>query len=280
MTWRLRVQHRTGYRYDGEVLTSYNEARMTPCTSDGQVTIDARIEITPAARVYRYTDYWGTQVTAFDVHTAHQELMVTATSVVQTGPTPSPSDEATWADVGAEKLRDRWADFVTATSATEPDEELVELAREWSGDLPPRAAALALAARLREEMAYVTDVTHVHTRAVDAWKQRQGVCQDITHVLLALLRSRGLPARYVSGYLHPVGDAELGQTVAGESHAWVEWWDGAWTGHDATNDVPMGERHVVVARGRDYADVSPLKGIYSGPPSSALGVSVDLTRLG
>jgi transglutaminase-like putative cysteine protease len=84
----------------------------------------------------------------------------------------------------------------------------------------------------------------------------------------------------VSGYVHPVEDATLGETVAGESHAWVEWWDGTWTGHDPTNGVPVGERHVLVARGREYADVPPLKGVYSGAPSSSLGVTVDITRLG
>jgi transglutaminase-like putative cysteine protease len=280
VTWRLRVQHRTGYRYAGDVVASYNEARMTPLSGDRQTTLDARLDVTPMARLFRYTDYWGTPVTAFDVHQPHQELTVTATSIVITGAAAATVDPVGWEQLDDADRRDKLTDFLTHTPATRPDEELEELARAWSGDLPPREAALALSEALRAEMDYVQDVTTVHTRAVDAWKQRKGVCQDITHVLLALLRSRGIPARYVSGYVHPVDDATLGETVAGESHAWVEWWDGAWTGHDPTNGVPVGERHVLVARGREYADVPPLKGVYSGAPSSSLGVTVDITRLG
>ena len=94
-----------------------------------------------------------------------------------------------------------------------------------------------------------------------------------------MLRSIGIPARYVSGYLHPNAEAEIGRTVAGESHAWVEWWDGDWIGYDPTNGKPVGEQHVLVARGRDYDDVAPLKGIYSGPRSAELGVRVEVTRL-
>jgi transglutaminase-like putative cysteine protease len=281
MTWRLRVRHRTGFRYAGDVVASYNEARMTPLTCEGQTTLDTRLDVSPPASVMFYVDHWGTHVTAFDVLTPHQELTVTATSIVETGaPTDRIEAPAGWDALEDPDLRDQLFDYVTATGATEPDEELAALAREWSGDLAPREAARAMATRLREEMEYVQDVTHVHTRAVDAWRLRAGVCQDITHVLLTLLRSRGIPARYVSGYLHPVDDAVLGHAVAGESHAWVEWWDGTWTGHDPTNDVPMGERHVVVARGREYNDVPPLKGIYSGPESTALGVEVEITRLG
>jgi transglutaminase-like putative cysteine protease len=94
-----------------------------------------------------------------------------------------------------------------------------------------------------------------------------------------MLRSLGIPARYVSGYLHPKATAAIGETVAGESHAWVEFWDGSWIGFDPTNDRLIDDQHVVVARGRDYADVTPLKGIYSGPKSTGLGVTVEVTRL-
>jgi transglutaminase-like putative cysteine protease len=90
----------------------------------------------------------------------------------------------------------------------------------------------------------------------------------------------GVPARYVSGYLHPGGaQAGLGEPVQGESHAWVEAWLGEWWAYDPTNDIPVGERHVLVARGRDYADVPPLKGVYSGGGSQSLGVVVEVTRL-
>jgi transglutaminase-like putative cysteine protease len=89
----------------------------------------------------------------------------------------------------------------------------------------------------------------------------------------------GIPARYTSGYLHPSPEADIGLTVEGQSHAWLEAWTGDWLAVDPTNGGKVGERHVIVARARDYADVSPLKGIYNGAPSTALGVSVELTRL-
>jgi transglutaminase-like putative cysteine protease len=276
----MRVQHRTGYRYDGEVTASFNEARMTPLTCPRQRTLDTRIDISPSAQVQRYTDYWGSAVTAFDVQALHRELTVTATSIVESSSAPEERHDATWEDVRAPAVSDRFAELLEPTPATSPDEELRHLAHEWSEGLAPSAAAHALATRLRGEMEYEQDVTHVHTLAVDTWKQRRGVCQDMAHVLLALLRARGIPARYVSGYLHPKADAGLGETVAGESHAWVEWWDGSWTAQEPTNDLPVSERHVLVARGREYADVPPLKGIYSGPACTALGVQVEITRLG
>jgi transglutaminase-like putative cysteine protease len=105
------------------------------------------------------------------------------------------------------------------------------------------------------------------------------VCQDFTHVALALLRARGIPARYVSGYLHPSSTAQPGQAVAGQSHAWVEAWVGDWVPFDPTNGGPVGERHVVVGRARDYADLAPLNGIFHGGPAKSLGVRVELTRL-
>ena len=121
--------------------------------------------------------------------------------------------------------------------------------------------------------------TGVRTDAQEAWDQGQGVCQDIAHVTVALLRAAGLPARYVSGYLHADPSAEPGQTAIGESHAWVEYWAGSWRPLDPTSGAPVRERHVVVARGRDYADVPPLKGIYHGAPSVAMDVTVEVTRL-
>jgi transglutaminase-like putative cysteine protease len=121
--------------------------------------------------------------------------------------------------------------------------------------------------------------TGVRTNAQEAWDQGQGVCQDLAHVTVALLRAAGLPARYVSGYLHADPSAQPGETAVGESHAWVEYWTGSWHACDPTTNAPVRERHVVVARGRDYADIPPLKGICHGAPASALTVTVEVTRL-
>jgi transglutaminase-like putative cysteine protease len=155
----------------------------------------------------------------------------------------------------------------------------VEATRSLVDGVEPCAAAEAVALWVRENVAYVPGSTGVQTSAQEAWDLRKGVCQDIAHLTVGLLRAHGIPARYVSGYLHPKVEAEIGETVAGQSHAWVEWWCGDWVGHDPTNGVTVGPRHVTVARGRDYDDVPPLKGVYHGAPSQHLGVTVEIPRL-
>ncbi len=252
---------------------------MTPTTDATQTTLESRLEVTPAASTYRYRDYWGTQVTSFDIHASHTELGVTATSLVETYLRRTEPGGLSWTDLHGAQIHDRQSEWLALTPRTDPDGELAELARSAAGSLDPADAAVACVDAARAEMEYVTGATGVHTSGLEAWDARKGVCQDFAHISLAMLRSLGLPARYVSGYLHPNTSAEIGETIAGESHAWVEWWDGAWIGYDPTNGQPVGEQHVAVARGRDYRDVTPLKGIYSGPKSSALGVIVEVTRL-
>ncbi len=143
----------------------------------------------------------------------------------------------------------------------------------------PAEAAAAVCTLVNTEINYVPGSTGVQTDAVQVWRQREGVCQDISHLSVGLLRALGLPARYVSGYLYPTADASIGDAVLGQSHAWVEWFDGDWQAYDPTNGIPVGERHVIVGRGRDYADVPPLKGVYAGPPNTEQTVEVTLTRL-
>jgi len=276
---RVRVRHDTGYRYDTEVSRSYNEARLIPVTGLGQTTLEALVLTTPDCRQQRYWDYWGTQVTAFDLHVRHTELEVQATSVVDTGNPAEPVDVPTWSLYAGEPVRDRYVEMLTPTGRTTADEEMAALAQQTVAGLDPYAAARAICDAVRERIAYRPGTTGVATSATEAWALGQGVCQDITHVALAMMRAAGLPARYVSGYLHPRRDAQVGETVVGESHAWVEVWLGGWWGYDPTNAVPAGERHVIVARGRDYGDVTPLKGVYSGGGSQRLGVTVEVTRL-
>jgi transglutaminase-like putative cysteine protease len=282
---RLSIDHQTGFRYASPVKSSYNEARMTP-TSDGQTVWSSRITIEPAAWSFSYVDYWGTTVTTFELHEPHERLTVHAQALVDTRSDDLPWDterRAARNDLGWPALRDRgvidsMTEFLAVTPRTTPPDELAALAAEVAGQ-PPRLAGLDVCALVHDRLAYRRGSTAVTSTAREVWQLGSGVCQDFSHVALGALRSIGLPARYVSGYLHPKASAEIGETVAGESHAWVEWWDGEWTGYDPTNGKAVGEQHVAVARGRDYDDVSPLKGMYSGPKSSSLGVIVELTRL-
>ncbi|MPZ81224.1 MAG: transglutaminase family protein [Actinophytocola sp.] len=279
MNWRIRVVHTTGYRYAAPVTQSYNEARLTPRSDRRQNLVVSRVETTPATRSYRYTDYWGTEVTAFDLHAPHTELKIVSSSVVETGEVAMPVNGAAWTDLRSPELVDRYAEFLEWTGYVPKNRELGAIARELRKGRRPVDAVLAVSEWVHDKLTYQRGTTGVHSSAVDAWHAREGVCQDYAHLTLAMLRSIGIPCRYVSGYLHTKPKATIGETVRGESHAWIEAWTGGWWGFDPTNDVEIGPRHIWVAIGRDYADVSPLKGTYSGGAATAIEVSVDVTRL-
>jgi transglutaminase-like putative cysteine protease len=279
VSWQLRVVHSTGYRYEVPAAQSFNEVRLTPRADRRQALLFSRIETTPSSRLFRYTDYWGTVVSSFDVHAAHTELKVVASSVVETANEAAPVERVGWRDLRESEVLDRYAEFLQSTQYTPADRELTSMSRKLRRGSEPAEAVLTAANWVHKQLTYQPGSTGVHSSASDAWHAREGVCQDYAHVTLVLLRAMGIPARYVSGYLHAQPEAELGEVVRGESHAWIEAWTGGWWAYDPTNAIPIGERHVWVAVGRDYADVAPLKGIYSGGNSSALDVSVDVTRL-
>ena len=279
MTWRVRVVHRTGYRYAAPVTQSYNEVRLTPRTDPRQNVVVDRLETTPSSRSYRYTDYWGTVVTSFDLHAPHTELQVVGASVVETADPVPPVRTASWSEVRSQPLTDRYVEYLEPTVYVSRSNEIVAQAHALVRGRQPVDAVIEVAGWVHETMTYQPGATAVHTSALDAWEDRAGVCQDFAHLTLALLRVAGIPCRYVSGYLHPRADAGLREVVVGESHAWVEAWTGGWWGYDPTNAIEVGERHVWVATGRDYADVPPLKGIISGGESAALEVRVEIARL-
>jgi transglutaminase-like putative cysteine protease len=279
VNWRVRVVHTTGYRYESPVTQSYNEARLTPRSDRRQNLVVSRIETTPATRSYRYTDYWGTAVTAFDLHAPHTELKIVSSAVVETGEASPPVNGASWAELRSSTVVDRFAEFLEWTGYVPRNRELAGIARTFRTGRKPVEAVLAASEWVHDKLTYQRGTTGVHSSAVDAWAAREGVCQDYAHLTLALLRAIGIPSRYVSGYLHTKPNARIGETVRGESHAWIEAWTGGWWGFDPTNDIEIGPRHIWVAMARDYADVSPLKGTYSGGAASAIEVSVDVTRL-
>jgi len=279
---RLRILHKTGFRYGGEVTASYNEARMLPVSGERQLVLHSNLDVDPVSSHHQYTDYWGTRVLAFDVLAPHSELTITASSLVEVlAAPPHPEAGPGWDELdtvvqgSGEYVQQLWQ-----TPLTDPPADVIALAREAraaAGD-DPAAAGLAIARAVGDSMEYVSGVTAVSSTAADAWASRKGVCQDITHVAVGALRAAGLPARYVSGYLHPQADAVIGETVVGESHAWVEWFCGSWRGYDPTNQLDIGDRHVRVGHGRDYTDVAPLRGVYAGTAGSQLFVSVAITR--
>ncbi|GAT72371.1 transglutaminase family protein [Microbacterium hydrocarbonoxydans] len=278
---RLKIVHRTGFRYERPATASYNEARMLPHSRDGQFVLQSSLEISPPATQHSYTDYWDTRVSTFEVLTPHEALTVTATSVVDLRPAGPSGPALDWDGLRARiPLSLALTECLEQTPATDPDEEMTDLALriEAEGEGVDETA-LEICRAVGEAMEYRRGVTGVNSTARDAWPTRSGVCQDIAHVALGVLRAAGIPARYVSGYLHPDPTAPIGQPVIGESHAWVEWYSGEWRGYDPTNLVEIGASHVYVGHGRDYGDVAPLRGVYAGPSGSELFVSVELTRL-
>lgn len=277
--WRMRIVHATGYAYKAPVTASYNEARLTPRSDSRQNVIINRVETAPATRSYRYVDYWGTAVTAFDLHAPHIELEVTSSSVVETDKPESPAASARWAELASEEVVDRYHEVLTPTGYTPVSKRIDRVARHLAKDHDPHHAVQLAVEWVRNEMQYVPGTTGVHSSGLDALREGKGVCQDFAHLSLILLRAMGIPARYVSGYLHPKNDAGVGETVKGESHAWIQAWTGSWWDYDPTNDTEINEQYISVGTGRSYADVTPLKGIYLGHGSSELDVVVEMTRL-
>jgi transglutaminase-like putative cysteine protease len=279
MSWRIRVEHTTNYQYAGEVRSSYNEARITPLTTVDQLVLEAAVQVSPPTKVYRYLDYWSSVVHAFDIDTPHTELSVVGHSIVETSEPTVDGLFESWDDVDTPDVADDWAELLAPTPIVAADDELAAVAADIRQATTPASAGPAIIEWVRNQVSYLPGTTGVHTSAVEAWRGGSGVCQDFAHLTLAVARSMGLPARYCSGYLHPDPQAGIAVTVEGESHAWVELWSGDWHGYDPTSGSAIGERHVLVARGRDYSDVSPMKGVFNGGPATSLQVRVDLTRL-
>ena len=276
---RLKVVHRTGFRYDDLVAASYNEARMTPMNTPSQAVLAARVTVEPVTWTYGYRDYWDTQVTAFDVLVPHSELAVVSSSTVEINDLSPGGRGLGWEALRAQEVLDAHQEFLAQTPRTQPHPEVLHLTREAVGTASPDGAARVVCETLRNQLEYMPGSTAVTSTAAEVWEHRKGVCQDFAHLTVGALRSLGIPTRYVSGYLHPKASAEVGETVDGQSHAWIEWWSGDWVPFDPTSLTGTGQDHVTVARGRDYNDVTPLKGIYTGSTASSLFVSVAVTRL-
>ena len=285
--WRLAIGHETVLRYDGPVRASYNELRMTPLDTDAQTTLASRVEVSPQAPSWQYTDYWGTRVTSFDLQDPHEELTILATSVVETSPSTwtgaalpeAADDEQTWDTIERMTATGDLVEFTAQTARTRLTPALRQELHALVAGAGPHTAAERICSWIHEAMSYVPGATGVHTSGREAWESKSGVCQDFSHIAIGMLRAAGLPARYVSGYLFPIKESTPGVSCEGQSHAWTEYWAGEWYGLDATNNVAPGLRHVVVGHGREYDDVVPHKGIYLGSSDSTLSVSVTLTRL-
>lgn len=281
MSWILSIEHTSRYRYSEPSVGSFNEARMLPQSDRSQLVLERHLTVTPSAHVLEYQDYWGTLTHIFEIHQTHLELSIVARSHVQTG-TGSPPDRESpsWSYFSDPVFDDTFAEFLDPTPKTlinETDEVLNAL-DSLRRNATPGDAARGASDLVNERLTYEVGSTAVSTSAMEAWSIRKGVCQDFAHLCIGFLRRLGIPARYVSGYYYPEKDAPIGEVFDAESHAWVEAWVGSWLPLDPTNRDVEPERYVVVGRGRDYTDVPPLVGIYSGTGTSTMEVHVGVVR--
>ncbi|WP_338748041.1 transglutaminase family protein [Janibacter alittae] len=280
-TRRYRIVHHTTMRYEGEVATSHNELRMTPVDEPGQATLEARVRVRPLTWSTVYEDHWGTQVMAMEAQSPHDVLEIEAISLVERSEVAVEAPDTGWEVVRSADTQDRLSEFLAQTSRTAPPQEVAALAAQVADERTPQAAALALADRVHSALTYEPGITGWQATAADVWGTRRGVCQDFAHITLGGLRSIGIPARYVSGYVtDDPGEIPRGTSAVARNHAWVEVWDGDWHPIDPTNPGSVGLDHVVLGRGRDYDDVSPFRGMFVGPPLEELDLEITFTRVG
>ena len=276
---RYRVSHTTGFKYSRQVTASYNEARLLPARDDRQFVISSKLDIEPHCPSHEYIDYFRARAVQFEILEPHDELTIKVSSLVEIRDSIRAIPGLNWDDLSPEIGSSlELTDAIGQTRRTQPPAELARFAKKIAGQVGPHESALQICKKVFEAMTYKHGVTGVHSVASEAWSAKIGVCQDYAHITLGALRAAGIPARYVSGYLHPQVAPKIGERVIGESHAWVEWWAGSWYGYDPTNDIEIGERHIVVASGRDYDDVAPLRGVYAGAGESELFVAVEITK--
>jgi len=291
---RLHVVHETRYDYAPAVQSARHLAHLRPCSREGQRVLRHRLAIEPGAdERSEGADVFGNLRCFFALQRPHERLRVVADSVVDTAPVQVPTGSPAWDEV-RERLRyrrgapcDLAAEFAHASPYVPRHADFVAYARpSFPPGRPLLQAARELASRIHQDFAYVSAATDASTPALQALALRKGVCQDFAHVMLGCLRSLGLAARYVSGYLltePPPGQPRLVGSDA--SHAWVSVYlpepkgPGTWVGLDPTNDRPAGEDYVILAVGRDYFDVSPLRGVLEGGDHHVLRVAVTVTPL-
>ena len=284
---RYHFVHVTEFQYDGPVSESYNEVRLRPLHDDRQSCLSFRLSTSPATRVTAYHDAYGNWVHQFNVLSEHRHLKIEAESVVLAHESTAEPSRILLAELQANfpNLADDYYDFLTPTAYVPTLPELLVLTEEAEGqsDGTIHSFAQAVSDLIHQRFSYVKGATHVHSSIRDALSLSAGVCQDFAHVALGVLRARGIPARYVSGYMVPSDAAEpqskLEQVIGGQaSHAWAEYLIPGedWFGLDPTLGAPVGMRHVRVAYGRDYGDVAPVRGVYKGQAGQRLSVDVQV----
>jgi transglutaminase-like putative cysteine protease len=267
---KLEVVHRTSYSYSSLIAETFMELRLQPVDGEGQSCQEFRLNVRPEAVIRSYTDGFRNQVHYFNRVRAHDRVVLTSRSIVETG-LPAPPDPD----------GESWDDFLLFRSPVVDVAGVRRLARRYQAPQPDpvsiEAALDRLTTGIAETFTYQPESTDVSTSVDEVIELKAGVCQDFAHLFIAASRAMGVPARYVSGYIY-TGEGEL---VVGASHAWAEAWipGRGWIGYDATHPVRVDERHVRVAVGRDYRDAAPTRGVYVGSAEGQMEVRVETRPL-
>jgi transglutaminase-like putative cysteine protease len=281
----LEIRHLTRYRYAEPVRESVMELWMQPQKSARQRLISFELDLDPVAQLFSYVDVYGNAVYHFDVPPPHQVLTIKARAAVETSPllpSPDPLDMGEWDRLRSEFVRGECFDFLKPHRFVE--ETALLRAFEVEHDIAamrqrdPWTAVRELSTCIYNALDYQPGVTEADSPIDEALIAKKGVCQDFAHIMIAICRDWGIPARYVSGYLFT--DREGDRSDPDATHAWIEVFlpSMRWIGIDPTNNLLAGERHVAVAVGRDYADVPPSRGVYKGEADSELDVAVSVTK--
>jgi len=288
----LNVVHENDYDYTPPVKTAQHMVYLKPAGNGVQQLLKHSLQISPEpAQQTEWVDVYGNTRTFFSLQSVHDRLSVVAHSLVETSAPAAPASDMPWEEV-RERMRyhreahyDPATEFVFASPYVPRHEDFVAYAQpSFAQSRPYLEAARELMERIHADFVYETAVTDVSTPALQALALRRGVCQDFAHVLLGCLRSLGLPGRYVSGYLltePPAGQPRLVGSDA--SHAWVSIYLpgddglGEWAELDPTNNRAPGEDYVRLATGRDYSDVSPMRGVIHGGANHTLKVAVTVS---
>ncbi|CAF0702084.1 transglutaminase family protein [Candidatus Methylacidithermus pantelleriae] len=285
---RFHIVHWTEYVYSGPALESYMELRVRPRNTSRQVVWKHRTELDPRVALELFTDYFGNWVEFASIPFRHERLTVVSRSEVETRPVP---DRVTVKDLTVSQAlslcrnRKELYEWMLPSRRVPFLPDVRALAEELlPSDVPFFEALWQLSHYIGEHFSYEPGATDVTTPLEEVLVKRKGVCQDFAHVLIAIARARGLPARYVSGYIEPVGAGASPGTFANlsvASHAWAQVYSpaGEWIGLDPTNQSWEGTSHVQIAVGRDYWDVAPLRGIFKGASDQKLSVRVSVERL-
>lgn len=283
---RFEILHTTDYRYEKPASEAYIEARLTPPSRPTQKILAHQLLLDPEAPVSSYTDYFGNPTSFYSMVKRHERLTVTNRVLAETAPPVLPGEAL---DLTVGEARQIFSsvttdvfDYLRASPAVPTGGESANWGRRWlPSDATLRDALGELSGAIHRGFRYVSGSTQNWMPLSKIWKARAGVCQDFAHVMISVLRTAGLPARYVCGYIEtdpPKGGRRLAGAVA--THAWVEVLVPGmeWVALDPTNDQWCGERHVAVSFGRDFADATPLRGTFKGSGGQKMDVKVVMKR--